>query len=349
MSKLKILFLLRSNYNYGAPPTVKAGLFNSVEFLSKALREHANVETQVRICQDGNSIDREVHTYKPNLCVLDAIWVTPTKMAEVQKLHKSVIFIIRIHSKIPFLATEGMSLAWVKEFIKIPNVLICNNSEDSSIDFNHAEIPSLYLPNIYNHIEIDKKITGFKMCRLDRKVDINKIKEINIGCFGAIRPLKNQLLQAFAAIWFANKHGLKLKFHINAGRVEQRGEEPLKNMRALFLDTTHELVEHSWFSHKDFLKVISQMDLGIQCSYTESYNIVAADFVDQGVPIVVSDEIYWMPEFMQVDVNDAEAMARKLRVAYLNQHWIAYKSARALNEQRQDGIEIWKRFLKHFN
>lgn len=350
MKKLKLLFLLKSNYNYGSPANVKAGLFNSVRFLTESLYEDdPSLVIKTLICQDGNSIDKEVHDFRPDICILDAIWVTPTKLAEVQNLHKSVIFIIRIHSKIPFLATEGMSLKWCKEFIKIPNVLLSNNSEDSNLDFNLAGISSSYLPNIYRQIYDWKDFSNYRLCKEDKKYNRYELrKDIHIGCFGAIRPLKNQLLQAFAAIHFANKHGLTLFFHINAGRIEQRGEEPLKNMVALFEGTKHTLVQEGWFTHDEFLDKIESMDLGMQCSYTESYNIVSADFVSCGIPIVVSEDIYWMPDYMKVDPNSSREMVRKLEVAFRSSRLIAKESKQALNEQRKDGLKTWKSFLNYF-
>jgi hypothetical protein len=350
MKKLKLLFLLKSNYNYGSPANVKAGLFNSVRFLTESLYDDDNsLVIKTAICQDGNSIDKEVHDFRPDICILDAIWVTPTKLAEIQNLHKSVVFIIRIHSKIPFLATEGMSLKWCKEFIKIPNVLISNNSEDSNLDFNLAGIPSSYLPNIYRTIPIWKGFSNYRLCKEDKKHNKYELyKDIHIGCFGAIRPLKNQLLQAFAAIHFANKHNLTLYFHVNAGRIEQRGEEPLKNMIALFEGTKHTLVQEGWFTHDEFIKKIQSMDLGMQCSYTESYNIVSADFVYCDVPIIVSEDIYWMPDYMKVDPNSSREMVRKLEVAFRSRRLVARESAQALNEQKKDGLKTWKSFLNYF-
>ncbi len=347
MNKLKILFLLRTNYNYSSysTPKVKAGLINSVIFLSEALMEEADVDTKVSVVVDGNSVDKEVHDYRPNICIMDAIWVTPKKMMEVQKLHPTVQFIMRVHSKIPFLANEGLSLTWIKEYMKIPNVMISNNNKFSNDDYIAADIPSSYLPNVYRKVSLDDDENIHSTRKLDRNQRLDKAKEITIGCFGAIRPLKNQLLQAFAAIHFANKHDAKLNFHINGERIEQKGEEVLANIRALFSDSKHQLVEHSWENHEDFLEIVSKMDIGMQCSYSESFNIVAADFVSQRVAIVVSDEVYWMQDLMKVNPNVSKQMVRKLETAYKHKHKIAYRSAQALNRQRTEALRVWNEFL----
>lgn len=73
---------------------------------------------------------------------------------------------------------------------------------------------------------------------------------IDIGCFGAVRPLKNQLMQAIAAISFARSRGLHLRFHMNGTRIEGGGPV-LKNITAMFARSPDaELVLHPWFDHR---------------------------------------------------------------------------------------------------
>jgi len=43
--------------------------------------------------------------------------------------------------------------------------------------------------------------------------------------------------------------------------------------------------------HNDFIRVVKSMDIGMQVSLSESFNIVAADFVSNGVPLVGSPDI----------------------------------------------------------
>ena len=53
------------------------------------------------------------------------------------------------------------------------------------------------------------------------------------------------------------------------------------------------------------------MHLLMQPSYTESFNVVTADGVAEGVPSVVSDAIDWAPDNWKAPVDDAHAMARR--------------------------------------
>ena len=141
---------------------------------------------------------------------------------------------------------------------------------------------------------------------------------INISCFGAIRPLKNHLSQALAEIQFANDRGLKLQFHINATRREQQGDNILKNLRSVFdYLPNHELIEHRWMNHDSFMQVLrSEIDLGMQVSFTETYNIVAADHVVNGIPMVTSSEVPFVLPVFHADPNSIPSMIHKLHRAW---------------------------------
>src|SRR6202034_3480608 len=76
---------------------------------------------------------------------------------------------------------------------------------------------------------------------------------IKIGCFGSIRPLKNQLVQAIAAIRVAYSVGRGLEFHINGSRIEGQAQPIMKNLIQLFAGMPRAvLVQHPWLSHAAF-------------------------------------------------------------------------------------------------
>ena len=103
-------------------------------------------------------------------------------------------------------------------------------------------------------------------------------------------------MQALASLKFAEHIGKKLNFHINAGRTETKGEPVLNNIRGLFrqlYEQDHRLVEHEWTQRDEFLGLCAKMDIGLQVSFSETFNIVGADIISQGVPLVGSIEIPW--------------------------------------------------------
>lgn len=302
----KILFVIKERVHdsqYG----ITSGLYNSANFVVDFLQKNG-LETKLVSVLDGNSVDKEVTKFNPDIVVLEALWVTPAKLQELIniKRHSKRRWVIRIHSKAPFLANEGVATAWIRDYTRINSsrIFLAPNTSELTNQLR-AVFPKgkfITLPNLYqlNNIKFNRK---------------EKSDTIDVGCFGAIRPMKNQYQQAIAAIDLANKRGLKLRFHINGSRVEQNGLNVLKNIRLLFKDK-HELVEHGWMNHSEFLKVISQMDIGTQVSFSESFNIVSADFVQAGVSIVVSDDIEWMPRILRVSPTDSEKISIKMEFAY---------------------------------
>lgn len=333
---LKVLFLCKKRtVGYG----VSTGLLNSSQFIVNYLVSKG-IEAHNVACQDANSIDKEVAIYKPTHVVISAIWVTPDKLKELIYKYKNVKWLIRIHSKIPFIANEGIAFEWLIEYTNIDrwqdNLTITGNSVEFCTALNLAfDLKVPYLPNIYHPTYKPNIVRDIK----DGVVDI--------GCFGAIRPLKNQLLQAMAAIGFGNKIHKPIRFHINSDRLEQSGEQVLKNIRALFKGSTHKLIEHPWMPHEEFLKLVATMDIGMQASITETFNIVCADFVYMGIPIIVSKEINWMEASYVVDPLNINQIIEMLKHVHagtplLQERWDIHK----LRDYNKRSERIWMDYLQ---
>lgn len=296
---MRVLFLLKRKEDYNALTDsnigVSTGLFNSASFVNQALLNN-KIESKMSIVIDNNCIDKEVSKYQPTHVIIEALWVTPEKFSILQKLHPSVKWIIRIHSEMPFMAGEGMAMDWIGEYSNFKNIIIACNAPRMfrEIEFylrhknNWSKSESsnrvIYLPNYYPQ--------DFSSKKLDKSSDT-----INIGCFGAIRPLKNHLVQAFAAVEFADSIGKKLNFHVNAGRIEMNGQPAINNLKGLFeqlYDKGHRLINHQWTPRDDFLSLCASMDIGLQVSFSETFNIVGADIISQGVPLVSCKEVPWV-------------------------------------------------------
>lgn len=192
-----------------------------------------------------------------DVVVLEALWVTPHKLQELIRIsrHSRRYWIIRVHSKAPFLANEGMATDWIRDYTRINSnrIIIAPNTTELTEQLKSV-FPKgnfMYLPNLY---KAAPALSEYNPCE----------GVVNVGCFGAIRPMKNQYLQAMASIDFANRENLILNFHVNSSRIEQKGENAMKNIQALFKNSKHQLVEHKWYYHNEFLKVISRMDHFVQ-------------------------------------------------------------------------------------
>ena len=304
----KVLFILKERHtSHSNFMTISSGLFNSANFVVDMLNKNG-IESHLVEVKDNNAIDREVTKYKPTHVVIEALWVIPSKFEVLTKLHPNVEWIIRVHSDIPFLANEGVSVEWIYEYMKFPTVKVSANLKKTNYELSELIGKDLvYLPNYYP--------VGFFNVTQPRP---NEKKVLNVGCFGAVRPLKNQLIQAIAAIKYADLYDKKLKFHINVARVEGRGEPVLKNIRSLFENNPkHTLIEHQWLTHDEFIDVVQRMDLGMQVSFSETFNIVSADFVNNNIPVVVSDEVYWVNRLFKAKTTEVDSIVNKMRLALL--------------------------------
>jgi hypothetical protein len=307
---VRVLFIVkkREGYGdydcgYGGPCDYLGGLYNSAFFVVQMLQANGVVAQVVQVT-DNNDIDREVTLFAPDVVIIEALWVVPQKFEVLTELHPRVTWVIRIHSEIPFLALEGVAVDWIAKYSTIDNVSLACNSPRATADvtqivhdhFGASEVS--YLPNWYPPTALN----------------ITKIPHgwLNVGCFGAIRPFKNQLIQALAAMEFAGNKGQALYFHINGTRCEQQGDSVLKNLRALFAGTNSTLVEHDWEDHDDFLQTIAQMDVSMTVSFSETFNIVSADAVVCSVPLVVSPEVSWASSLCYADTNDTSSIVSAL-------------------------------------
>jgi hypothetical protein len=323
------LFIVKRFHTYDqtACHPVSNGLTTSAQIIVDMLLAEGQRAKLVEAI-DGNCIDRLVNENRPARVVIEAIWVTPAKFAELKKLWPKVRWTVRVHSEIPFLASEGMAIDWLYQYAG-QGIEIAFNSAQAAHDAN-VIFTSAYLPNYY-------PLRKPRPCRPDDPV-------VDVGCFGAIRPLKNQLMQAFAAVRYARIRGKKLRFHMNSTRQEQGGNNNLKNIIALSKAARFELVLHNWLEHEEFLELIGAMDIVLQVSLTETFCLTAADAVSMGVPLVGSSAIPWLPRFSQADPDSAQsivdAMNRENRIVV----WINRES---LENYLKHVVKEWNEWLSN--
>lgn len=340
--KIKALFIIKERVVYGTK-TKAYGLFNSCNFVAKKLKDNG-IDADVVQVVDNNCIDKKVTEYKPTHCFIEALWVVPSKFEVLSRLHPNVNWIVRIHSKVPFLAGEGMAYEWINQYeslrkkgIKIS--ISCNNYEMyEDMKILYGEKIS-YTPNIYNP---DPEV------KPDEIFDLEKMRDdLHVGCFGALRPLKNHAQQAIWAIEFADKINKKLHFHINISEHEQNQAGPvLSNIREIFKETKHKLVEHLWHDHRNFLELVKNMDMGMQISFSETFNIVAADFVYCGIPIVVSKDIKFVNCLNAVNSSDRDRVIRAMYIAYYGRLFgLQYINNIMLNLHNEKAHKEWMRLL----
>ena len=349
----RIAFLLKHRDNaYGWPDAysyscgeLSSGLYNSSRLVQEMLRDRLGYVTTIAHIVDNNAIDAFVHKWRPDIVVIEAYWVIPEKFAILTRLHPNILWVIRNHSSMPFLALEGVVMDWSLRYMDYPNVVLSSNEPRTNNEFaallrfrkpDNPPIPVL-LPNYY---------PALGSIHPDRHKFTGPDNVLNVGCFGAIRPLKNHLIQAVAAMKFCEAHNYELHFHVNSTRVEQYGEPVLRNLRSLFREEhQHKLIEHSWMDHDNFVQLIrDEIDIGLQVSFAETFSIFIADCVTSKIPVVVSPEISWVDKEFQASPNDSGDIKRTMVSALYSPNGIR-KNLDGLEDYDDLSAKLWEQFI----
>jgi hypothetical protein len=323
------------------------GLNNSCRFVVDMLNA-SGVEAKLVQVSDDNDIWKEIVAYEPSLVVIEAYWMRPKKLGDLEARFPGLPIVVRGHSSTPFLAEDSIGFPWAVGYLAAGGIVGQNDqrhvnemrflAEDLfGLDQTQGAHHVPYLPNYYpvsGPVRVKEAIPG----------------EIDVGCFGAIRSLKNHVGQAIAAMMFARGIERRLRFHINGDRLERGGQAVSAALDALFdAAPDAELIRHPWIpTHEEFLALVASMDLVTQISFAETFNIVAADAASQGVPVVGSAEIPWLAHASVANPTDTKDMARVMRHAwdtrFVNQ---MFDSNRAGLEQFSAASKrAWLRFLE---
>jgi len=195
--------------------------------------------------------------------------------------------------------------------------------------------PCLRLPNVY--YLSDSPAT---------KRELYRAGTLRIGAFGATRALKNLLTAAGAAVEIANARRADLEFWISSGRNEGAGPV-IEAVKQMMHGLQHvKLVENGWQTWPQFRQTVRHMHLLLQPSYTESFNVVTADGVAEGVPTVVSDAIEWAPDNWKASVDDAGDIAR-VGLKLLSSRNAAKQGYAALRTHNRTAFAHWRSFLEN--
>ena len=346
----KVLFILKRREDFNATVHshvgLSTGLYNSASFVHNMLND-LGIESNLEVANDNNCIDRLVTKHRPTHVIIEALWVVPSKFIILQKLHPDIKWIIRLHSDMPFMAGEGNAMDWLGDYSRFKNIIVACNAprmlRETRLYLQHlnqwdnatTNERVIYLPNYYPQDYVAKPFKKNKYW-------------IDIGCFGAVRPLKNHLLQAFGAIEFAEKIGKQLRFHVNAGRIEMQGGPALNNLKGLFQqisDHGHQLVNHQWTPREGFLELCSTVDIGLQVSFSETFNIVGADVISQGVPLVGSVEIPWAIPFTGANPTESSEICDKLMLAYRLPQTNVRLNQWALTRYTNKTAKVWDKYF----
>jgi hypothetical protein len=270
--------------------------------------------------------------------VVSAPWIQTPDLAQLCADFPETRFAVNCHSNLGFLQADPSAMQLVREGLDLGrcnwNFQIAANCERLARWVEVAcGAPCLRLPNMYymdaNAAPQRQLYTG---------------GTLRIGAFGATRALKNLLTAAGAAVEIANARRADLEFRISSGRNEGAGPV-VEAVRQMMHGLPHvKLIENGWQTWPQFRQTIRHMHLLLQPSYTESFNVVTADGVAEGVPSVVSDAIEWAPRSWKAEVDDAGHIAR-VGLKLLNRRSAVREGFDALRRHNRVAFDHWRGFL----
>jgi hypothetical protein len=270
--------------------------------------------------------------------ITSAPWIPSQEWQRMTADYPDIGFAVNCHSNVGFLQADSNGVKLVREGLDIErgtwNFHVAGNSSRFCRWLRAAyEAPCAYLPNLY-HLEPRPPVAR----------TLFQGGTLRIGAFGATRPLKNFLSAAGAALEIATRLRTNLELWVSAGRTEG-GNGIMSAVRAMTDGLPHvKLVESGWQSWPGFRTTVRHMHLLLQPSYTESFNMVTADGIAEGVPSVVSEAIDWAPKSWGAPCDDVLEIARVGR-RLLSDPYAAADGFQALNAHNADGLASWKQYL----
>jgi hypothetical protein len=270
--------------------------------------------------------------------IVAAPWIPTAELQSLATDFPETEFAVNCHSNVGFLQADRNGVKLVRETMELElgtaNVHLAGNSRRFCrwVESGFGA-PCAYLPNLYwlqEHAARQQPWSG---------------GTLRIGVFGATRPLKNLMSAAGAALEIARHLRASLELWMSGGRTEGGGETVLGAVHEMLTGLPGvKLHLTGWQSWPSFRKTIAHMHLLLQPSYTESFNMVTADGVAEGVPSVVSDAIDWAPDDWKANVDDVLDIARVGR-RLLHDWRAAEEGRRALESYVRDGIHAYRRYL----
>jgi hypothetical protein len=271
--------------------------------------------------------------------VVSAPWIPTPDLQALASSRPNVTFAVNCHSNVGFLQSDSNGVRLIREAMEIErgvwNFRLAGNSDKFCRWVGATyQAPCAFLPNLYF---------------LDHTAAVNRPLyrggTLRIGAFGATRPLKNFMSACGAAIEIATSFKTDLELWMSTGRAEGGGDTILRAAHAMVAGLPNvKLVESGWQSWPKFRGIVRHMHLLMQPSYTESFNMVTADGVAEGVPSVVSDAITWAPDHWKAQADDVRDIARVGRQLLSDLHAVD-DGRKALEQHNTLGLQAWKQHL----
>lgn len=272
--------------------------------------------------------------------VISAPWIPTTELQGLLMTHANVNFAVVSHSNMGFLMADPRGINLLREGLELQrghhNFTVAGNCTKFVRDWSSMYgVPIAHLPNLYDVTTIHE---------VGHRLPWHRGETLRVGIFGATRPLKNMVSAVAAAIELGNVMKTDVEIHTSSGRTEGGGtvRDAILQMTSGLRHTA--LKEVGWCSWPAFRQAVRGMHVLFSPSYTESFNMVTADGIAEGVASVVSNAIDWAPHDWVANADDVGSIARTARRLLSDAHAVS-DGQTALRHYVEQGSQSWIRYL----
>lgn len=324
MSKLMLVDKINHRFKQMTGNSNQAsGLTVCLEHIKKSLKGVVRIEVD-----NVDHIAYGIQKFKPKIVLVQSIWMSEEQMNDLRRRYPKTRFYTHIHSSPAFFAVEGYGFQRIMEAHRAGFGIVTNSKGLHEIIKGSVLLPNLYASDMWDRLPKDNST-------------------LDIACLGSLRPFKNQVIQAAAAIKYAESKGKKLRFYVNMGRNEGGAEikMSLMGLFSLYKEGGHQLISVPWKTHEEVIQFLRTMDLGMQVSMTESFNLVAADYVAAGIPLIVSEQIDWVYWSCRAHLDDTASIVSTIERVLEHGDGLANLNRRLLGVHNEGARKAWEAFI----
>ncbi len=302
---------------------------------AKVLRQ-AGIKADVESIVSADAIRNALNAQKRSHVVISAPWLPTADLQTLVTEYRDTEFFIVSHSNVGFLQADRNGTRLLREAMELEtgthNFHLAGNSRKFAEWVRRAfQVPCVALVNMY-YLESSAPKRGPAW---------SPGQPLRIGAFGATRPLKNLMSACGAALEIAKEFRSALEIWVSAGRTEAGGHTVLDAIREMLARVPGvTLIPNGWQSWPAFRKTVGYMHLLLQPSYTESFNMVTADGVAEGVASVVSAAIPWAPRSWVAEADDVCEIARVGKQLLMDRDAVS-DGLEALVAHNRNGLADW--------
>jgi hypothetical protein len=287
-----------------------AGLAVTVNANARVLRR-AGVHAETWKVKNADELMARISSVMPgaarpitHVVINNPRFILPISYAEMAGKWPDIEFVQLNHSGQSYLSIDHHGIQNIRGVADLETALHNVRVAGNNPRFRHwlnddYGISSLLLPNLYD-VETFRNPVTVRRCP----------DPLRIGSFGAGRYHKNQLVAAQGAIGLARRLGANLELYVNSGHWDTTG--PLDQSRAeLFAGLPNaRLIPVPWAAWPRFRRTVASMDLMMSPSFDETFCVICADGIAEGVPSVVGPALEWTPRSWQAEPHDPASVAR---------------------------------------